>query len=116
MAFRKRTSLVLEKAQKRADGIKAITTPLSLGGVLTLKDYQDKMAAVQAKLSAYNTALAEADHINDDLVALEKELSDLSERMLTGIASQFGKDSPEYELAGGVRRSERKKPARKAKA
>ncbi len=32
-----------------------------------------------------------------------------------GVATEYGKDSPEYEAAGGVRQSERKKPARKAK-
>ncbi len=45
---------------------------------------------------------------------LEKELKDWNGRMLAGVGSEFGKDSPEYEAAGGVRKSERKKPARKA--
>ena len=36
-------------------------------------------------------------------------------RMLTGVATEYGKDSPEYEAAGGVRKSERKKPVRKPK-
>jgi len=40
---------------------------------------------------------------------------ELSEDMLLAVAAKFGKDSPEYEMAGGVRRSERKRPTRKAK-
>jgi len=34
---------------------------------------------------------------------------------LTGVATQFGKDSPEYEAAGGTRKSERRKPQRTSK-
>jgi hypothetical protein len=30
--------------------------------------------------------------------------------MLAGVASKYGKDSVEYEKAGGVRKSERKRP------
>ena len=32
--------------------------------------------------------------------------------MLTGVGVKYGKDSNEYEKAGGVRTSERKKPVR----
>jgi hypothetical protein len=37
-------------------------------------------------------------------------VNDWSERMLTGIASKFGKNSSQYEMAGGVKKDERKKP------
>jgi hypothetical protein len=33
-----------------------------------------------------------------------------------GVAYKFGKESDEYEKAGGVRKSERKRPVRKASA
>jgi site-specific recombinase XerD len=48
---------------------------------------------------------------------LQIELPDSIEavRMLTGVATEYGKDSPEYEAAGGVRKSERKKPVRTLK-
>jgi hypothetical protein len=35
--------------------------------------------------------------------------------MLAGVAAVYGKDSDQYEQAGGVRKSERKSPGRKAK-
>jgi len=38
---------------------------------------------------------------------LWKKLSDLTDRMLIGIAFKYGKDSREYGMAGGVRKSER---------
>jgi hypothetical protein len=38
-------------------------------------------------------------------------MDDLTERMLAGVGSKYGKDSTEYEKAGGVRKSERKRRA-----
>jgi hypothetical protein len=35
--------------------------------------------------------------------------------MLAGVASKFGKNSDEYEKAGGKKKSERKGPVRKPK-
>lgn len=65
------------------------------------------------KLDGYNTALSEIDSRLNTVQDTEKKLRDLSERMINGVASKYGKDSPEYEIAGGVRKSERKKTARK---
>lgn len=48
--------------------------------------------------------------------AAEDRLKDLSERVLLGVATRYGKDSDEYEMAGGIRKSERKRPLRRAKA
>jgi hypothetical protein len=42
-----------------------------------------------------------------EIEALEKTLNEMTERMLIGVAFKFGKDSREYEMAGGVRKSER---------
>ena len=43
-------------------------------------------------------------------------MRDLNERALDGVASKYGKNSNEYEQAGGTRKSERKRPVRKPKA
>ncbi|MBI5564616.1 MAG: hypothetical protein HY870_06965 [Chloroflexi bacterium] len=114
MAFRKRMSSALDKANERSSALKGIAAPLELGGGLTLVNYDARIAGVKGKLDNYNTLLSQADRISDELDGLEKELIDLNERMLTGVATQFGKDSPEYEAAGGTRKSERKKPQRKS--
>jgi len=44
----------------------------------------------------------------------ESGLKDLNQRICAAVKTQFGPDSSEFELVGGVRRSERKKPVRKA--
>jgi hypothetical protein len=60
----------------------------------------------------YNTTLSTADSQLNAVEDAEKVLRDMSERMLTGVATYYGKDSDEYEKAGGVRKRDRKKPVR----
>jgi hypothetical protein len=43
----------------------------------------------------------------------EAELQDWNRRILSAVEAQFGPDSSEYEMVGGTRKSERKKPTRK---
>jgi hypothetical protein len=114
VAFKKRVSPTLVRATTRANKLSEIKPDLVLGS-LTLANYQVKVKAAQAALDHYNGLLTQADLESDQFDDLEAELKDLSERMLTGVATEYGKDSPEYEAAGGVRKSERKKPVRKPK-
>jgi hypothetical protein len=115
MAFKRRVSPTLVKATTRANKLSEIRPDLVLSSSMTLANYQVKVKTAQAALDHYNGLLTQADLESDQFDDLEKELKDLSERMLTGVATEFGKDSPEYEAAGGVRKSERKKPVRKPK-
>lgn len=112
----RRTSKVLETTQVRAASIKSISATLDLGNGLTVAAFDTAIANLQAKLADYNQALAAIDEKANTLALAEKEVRDLSERMLAGVAARFGKDSSEYEQAGGVRKSERKVPNRKPKA
>ena len=115
MSFKKRVSPTLVKAENRAKKLATIDPALDLGG-LTLAAYQAEITQSRALLDDYNGLLTQADLESDEFDVLELRLKDLNERMLTGIATKFGKDSPQYEAAGGVRKSERKKPARKSSA
>ena len=47
MAFRKRTSAALDKAEERSASLKGIAVPLELGGSLTLVNYDAKIAGGQ---------------------------------------------------------------------
>jgi len=115
MAFKQRVSPTLKKATTRANKLAEIKPNLVLGSSMTLANFQKKVQAAQAALDHYNGLLTQADLESDQFDDLEAELKDLSERMLTGVATEYGKNSPEYEAAGGVRKSERKKPVRKPK-
>ena len=116
MSRLKRSSKELAKAQMRATNLMSVDEELDLGSGLTLAAYQAAIDALQVKLAQYNNLLSEVDALNNDITAGEKQLAALSERMLDGVGVKFGKDSNEYEKAGGVRKSERKKPVRKAPA
>jgi hypothetical protein len=107
MPPKQRSSRALEKAELRAAGLKAIDPALNLGDLFTLGDYTTIIEQLRTKLVDYNRALAVISSSQTEFVALERTLSDMTERMLTGVAFQFGKDSREYAMAGGVRKSER---------
>ncbi|MBH8555194.1 hypothetical protein I8751_23155 [Nostocaceae cyanobacterium CENA357] len=103
----KRTSRVLAKAQLRASGLKAIDPNIDFGDNNSLQNMIQQIEQLNAKLDTHNTALAVIDASRTDIEQLEKNLSALSEKMLLAVAVKYGKDSREYEMAGGVRKSDR---------
>lgn len=107
MTRKKRTSRVLEKAELRAAGLKAIDTTIDFGNARTVANLTAQIEQLRSKLDAYNIALAIIDSYKTEIEALEKSLGDLTDQMLIGVAFKYGKDSREYEMAGGVRKSER---------
>lgn len=42
-------------------------------------------------------------------MAQKEVVKDWNERVLTGVATKYGKNSNQYEMAGGKKKSERKK-------
>jgi hypothetical protein len=106
MSQRKRTSRVLENAELRFAGLKAINPNLDLGDAYNLINLTQLLEQVRTKLEGHNTILSTIDSSKLELEELEQALGAFSEKMLTGIAFKYGKDSREYEMAGGVRRSE----------
>lgn len=107
MSRKKRTSRMLENVELRSAGLKAIDPTMDFGDVRTLANLTAQMGQLRAKLDAYNTALAIIDSSKTEIDALEKTLGDLADQMLIGVAFKYGKNSREYEMAGGVRKSER---------
>jgi hypothetical protein len=107
MPRRRRTSRVLEKAQFRAAGLKAIDPSIDFGDNCNLQDFTQQIENLRNKLDAYNTTLALIDSIRTQIEVMEKSLSLLSETMLLGVACKYGKDSIQYVMAGGVRKSDR---------
>ncbi|MEN9575768.1 MAG: hypothetical protein RL514_3623 [Verrucomicrobiota bacterium] len=112
MARRKRNSPSIAGAQMRAASLKSIDAALDLGNGLTLAAYQAATDAADAHLTTYNTKLSELDGLLNNLEADEAGLDELSTRMLAGVGVKYGKDSDEYEQAGGTRTSDRKKSKR----
>lgn len=109
---KKQRSLTIDKAQSRQAALLSIAPKLDFGNGLTSNAYDKLLTQTRSALQAYNTKLSETDQAYNDFKASEKMLADMSERMLTGVAAQYGKNSNEYEQAGGTRKSERKRARR----
>ncbi len=110
---RTRTSNVLEVARQRLAGFKPINPEPNLGPSLTVALYEGKIDAVNGLLNSYNQKLADVDQFQNDLQAGEAELNELNQRILSGGEARYGPDSSEYEMLGGTRKSDSKKPSRK---
>jgi hypothetical protein len=117
MPVRKKTvSKVIQTASKRAAGIRSIDPKLVLMDGVSLPSYEAAINDANEKMAMCNTLSSQLDEANNQFQAAERALRDLSDRVLSGVASRYGRDSDQYEMAGGTRRSERKKPKRKASA
>jgi hypothetical protein len=115
MPRRKRSSDVIDKAQRRLAGLRSIDLNLNLGNGLSTDTFAALIADSQHKLEAYNTALSIVDQTYSNILQAEKALSEYSERMLTGVSSKYGRYSNEYMMAGGTpRRTTRRRPAQSA--
>lgn len=113
---KKASTAILAKAQQRLLGMKAIDPKLNLGNGLTTTTFEKEITTMQQKLATYHALLAEADAISNELETMDKRLSDLSGRVLSGVAAQYGRSSSEYEQAGGARLGERRRRKRQAEA
>ena len=115
MGRHKKVSKDVGKANTRLSGIKSIDPTLDMGDGDSVAQYTLDIKACADKLDTYNNFLGQVDGKYNDFLLEEKNLRDKSEAMLIAVAKKYGKDSNEYEQAGGVRKSERKKPVRKPK-
>jgi hypothetical protein len=109
MARTKRTSAVSEAAKLRLAGLQSIDPLLDLGGGLTVASFKADIEDVDGELNTYNTMLSDVDQVSNRLETKEDKLNDKSTRLLAAVGAHFGKNSDEYEKAGGTRTSERKK-------
>jgi len=115
MAQRKRESTSVARATDRANRLQSIDKDLDLGNGLTLDAYKAKIAATKAENDTYNTMKSAVDGQLDKVEGLEKELDTMSANMLAGVRIKHGGNSAEYEMAGGTKASDRKRPVRKPK-
>ena len=109
MARRKKESSTLARAEQRLSGMKSINEKLDLGNGLSTINYEKDIVALRKEIAEYNMLLSKADAAANRVKQAEKDLAGLTSKMLIGVALKYGKDSSEYEMAGGTRTSERRK-------
>ena len=113
MSRPKKKSIVLPKAEKRLAGMRSIDPKLSFKSGLSNDVFSTQVNVVRTDLDNYNTLLSKVDEAYNKLTASEQELATVSENMLMSVAIKYGKKSSEYEMAGGARRGERRRTAKK---
>lgn len=106
MSRQKKTAHVAEKTEHRLAGLKAINPNLDLGEGCNVIVIQDTIDQLRDRVNTYNDALAMIDSTQIDIQNLEKQLTQLSQKALLGVAFKYGRDSDQYRLAGGTPTSE----------
>jgi flagellar motility protein MotE (MotC chaperone) len=107
-----RTSIALTQAENRLLGLKAINPSLDFGNDRSITKLNLQTNELREKLADYNNEIAALETRKNELRDLEKQLNELSSVMLKGVGFEYGQDSHEYELAGGVRTSDRVRKSR----
>ncbi|MCC5629061.1 hypothetical protein LC613_13655 [Nostoc sphaeroides CHAB 2801] len=110
MSLKTRGSAAVDKAQRRLALLKSINENLDLGHGLSIEAYTRLIDNTRATLEAHNTLLSNLEESRKTMTQMDNALSELSERMLTGVATVYGRNSMEYSKAGG---SSRKRSASK---
>lgn len=112
---RKTTTSAMSDAEQKVAGLKSISPTLDLGNGVSVAAGNAVLAEMRAALEDYNSSLAVADEKLNVLNAKDRLARAFNKKVLPAVGLEFGTDSSEYEQAGGVRESERKKPVRKPK-
>jgi hypothetical protein len=111
----RRTSSVITKASVRSNNLKSISETLDLGGGLSVTAFDTLIAQAEAVQDDYNRGVAALDEKGNQLDDLLKQVGEMSSRLLGGVGARYGKNSSEYEKAGGVRTEEIKRAKKGSK-
>ncbi len=116
MAFaRKVKTPELIDGEQRITGMKSIDKNLDLSNGVSVAEGQTTLTEAQTALDDYNQSLAMADDKKNIFEMKNKALRAFNKKVLPAVGLKYGTDSSEYEMVGGKRESERKKPVRKPK-
>ncbi|MEH2202431.1 hypothetical protein [Nostoc sp.] len=107
MSRKKRSSPVLEKTEQRVIGFKSIDSKLDFGDSISLNHLTELTGQLRNQIDKYNMMLTALDSAKAEIETLEKTIRETSERLVSGVVLKYGKDSREYEMTGGVRKSDR---------
>jgi paraquat-inducible protein B len=107
MPRRKRTSEPLTNAQLRITALNTIDPNLDLGNGISVAAFNAKIEETRQTLETYNNALSAIDQTTSTIQDLEKSLTELSTRLLSGVATVYGRSSNQYKMVNATRRRRR---------
>jgi hypothetical protein len=105
MTQRTRTSPILKKAQTRNVAIQSIDPNFDIGNGISVVEFSASIEDTITKVNRYNLALSTLTQLKNEMMASEKALANHHERVLSSISGKFGRNSTEYEMAGGRKRA-----------
>ncbi|MBW4463327.1 MAG: hypothetical protein KME47_24265 [Nodosilinea sp. WJT8-NPBG4] len=91
MARKKRSSVALEKAQRRIAGMQSVTRAADFGNGYTMESYEAHIQTMQEKLMTYNRMLSMVDGAYNDMLMAERKLMDFSTTCSPALASATAK-------------------------
>lgn len=112
---RKTPSPAMNEAEQKIAGMKSIDPVFDAGNGVTLAAGGTVLDEARVALEDYNMSLAAVDEKLNIFQNKDRAVRAFNKKVLPAVGLKYGTDSDEYEMAGGIRESERKKPVRKPK-
>ena len=113
---RKLNTPELTDGEQKVAGMKSIDKSFDAGSGVTAAAGETVLAETRTALDEYNQALAAADDKKNIFEMKNQALRAFNKKVLPAVGLKYGTDSSEYEMVGGTRESDRKKPVRKLKS
>ncbi len=112
MGRQKKKSAALLKAQGRLAGLRSIDPKLDFGNGISITSFAKEVDSLGKSIDDYNALLFAADDAANAIEQQERKMIILAENVLLSVKVKFGKDSSQYEMAGGTRLSDRRRTPR----
>jgi hypothetical protein len=113
MARQRRTSPALVIARARLAGLKKINPAPNLGPNITIPAYEAVATDTAGIEDSHNQLAAQMDDSSNRFDSQEALMNDWNRRVLAAVEAHFGPNSSEYEMVGGTRTDDRKRPSKK---
>ena len=104
---------VLEQAQDALQALQQINPNFQVGDI-SLSALENAIGLVTSKQAQISAVEAQLTDMRNERGTLNAALWDTLKRLRSGIKAAYGDDSSQYEMIGGTRLSEKKRPVRKA--
>ena len=95
----------IRKLQERIKRFKHVMEVSEIEHTELLEGAIDQVEKVKQTINDYNEILRQADDLRDQIDQQTRIGQDIHERLRMQIIGAFGRDSQEYQLLGGVRKS-----------
>ena len=110
MARKPKTDREMQAGKIRLAKVKSVEPDFKANDDVSVAKLEAALSEAQSVLDDYNQTLASLDGKNNQYNLQIKKINNLSELLLDAVGLKYGKDSDQYEMAGGTRKSERRKP------